>query len=49
MTRGFWGDPDRYIETYWSRWHEVWVHGDWAHVDADGQWFLHGRSDDTRG
>ncbi len=47
MTRGVWGDPDRYIETYWSRWPGVWVHGDWASVDAEGQWFLHGRSDDT--
>jgi acetyl-CoA synthetase len=47
MTRGIWEDPDRYIETYWSRWPDVWVHGDWARVDADGQWFLHGRSDDT--
>jgi acetyl-CoA synthetase len=47
MTRGIWGDPDRYMETYWSRWPGVWVHGDWATIDADGQWFLHGRSDDT--
>jgi acetyl-CoA synthetase len=47
MTRGFWRDPDRYLETYWSRWPGVWVHGDWASVDADGFWFLHGRSDDT--
>jgi acetyl-CoA synthetase len=47
MTRGIWGDPDRYIETYWSRWPGVWVHGDWASVDEDGFWFLHGRSDDT--
>lgn len=47
MTRGIWGDPDRYIETYWSRWPDVWVHGDWASIDVDGQWFLHGRSDDT--
>ena len=36
-----------YIETYWSRIPGVWVHGDWASVDADGYWFLHGRSDDT--
>ena len=28
MTRGFWKDPDRYEETYWSRWPGVWVHGD---------------------
>ncbi len=47
MTRGFWRDPDRYLETYWSRIPGVWVHGDWASVDDDGFWFLHGRSDDT--
>ena len=47
QTRGFWGDPDRYISTYWSRWPDVWVHGDWASVDEDGYWYLHGRSDDT--
>jgi acetyl-CoA synthetase len=47
MTRGVWGDPDRYLETYWSRWPDVWVHGDWASIDRDGFWFLHGRSDDT--
>jgi len=47
MTRGIWNDPERYIETYWSRWKDVWVHGDWASIDEDGFWFLHGRSDDT--
>ncbi len=47
MTRGLWKDPDRYIQTYWSRWENVWVHGDWASVDEDGFWYLHGRSDDT--
>jgi acetyl-CoA synthetase len=47
MTRGFWGEPERYLETYWSRLPGVWVHGDWASVDEDGYWFLHGRSDDT--
>jgi acetyl-CoA synthetase len=47
MTRGFWRDPDKFIETYWSRIPGVWVHGDWASVDEDGYWFLHGRSDDT--
>jgi acetyl-CoA synthetase len=47
MTRGFWGEPDRYLETYWSRFPDVWVHGDWASTDADGFWYLHGRSDDT--
>ncbi len=47
MTRGFWRDPQKYLDTYWSRLPGVWVHGDWASVDADGFWFLHGRSDDT--
>ncbi len=47
MTRGVWGDDERYLETYWRRFPDVWTHGDWASVDADGYWFLHGRSDDT--
>ena len=47
MTRGFWRDPQRYLETYWSRWPDIWVHGDFAAVDADGQWYILGRSDDT--
>jgi acetyl-CoA synthetase len=47
MTRGLFKDPERYLETYWSRWPNVWWHGDFASVSADGQWFLHGRSDDT--
>jgi acetyl-CoA synthetase len=47
MTRGVWNDPQRYLDTYWSRWDNVWVHGDWASIDEDGYWFLHGRSDDT--
>src|SRR3984893_1479677 len=47
MTRGIWGDPDRYLATYWSAIPGVWRHGDWASIDEDGFWFLHGRSDDT--
>jgi acetyl-CoA synthetase len=47
MTRGFWRDPRRYLDTYWSRFSGVWVHGDWAVIDADGLWFILGRSDDT--
>jgi acetyl-CoA synthetase len=47
MTRGIWGDNERYLETYWRRFPGVWTHGDWASRDADGYWYLHGRSDDT--
>ena len=47
MTRGLWNDPQRYLDTYWSRYPGVWWHGDFASIAADGQWFLHGRSDDT--
>ena len=47
MTRGFWRNDERYIDTYWRRLPGVWVHGDWASIDEDGYWFLHGRSDDT--
>jgi acetyl-CoA synthetase len=46
-TRGFWQDPERYLETYWSRIPGVWVHGDWALIDEDGFWYILGRSDDT--
>lgn len=47
MTKGFLKDPDRYLDTYFSRFPDIWYHGDWAKVDEDGSWFLFGRSDDT--
>ena len=47
MTRGFWHDRQRYLDTYWSRWENVWVHGDFAAIDSDGLWYILGRSDDT--
>lgn len=47
MTRGLWNDPERYIESYWSTWEDVWNHGDWALIDDDGYWSLQGRADDT--
>jgi acetyl-CoA synthetase len=47
MTRGIWGDSKRYLETYWSRFPGMWYHGDWASVDEDGHWFLHGRADES--
>jgi len=47
MTRSFWRDDERYLDTYWRTLPELWVHGDLAVRRADGQWFLRGRSDDT--
>ncbi len=47
LTRGFWNDPQRYIESYWSKIPGLWVHGDFASIDTRGRWYIHGRSDDT--
>jgi acetyl-CoA synthetase len=47
MTRGIWGDDDRYLEAYWSTFPGLWRHGDFALVDDDGSWFILGRSDDV--
>ena len=47
MTRGFWRDEERYHQTYWARWDDTWVHGDFAAIDSDGIWYILGRSDDT--
>jgi acetyl-CoA synthetase len=47
MTKSLWSGDERYLEEYWSTWDDLWDHGDWAQVDADGLWFLHGRADDA--
>lgn len=47
LTRGLWQDRERYLESYWSRLPNLWLHGDFASRDADGSWYVHGRSDDT--
>ena len=47
MTHGFWQARERYLDTYWSRWPDVWLHGDLASIGSDGFWHIHGRSDDT--
>lgn len=47
MARGIWNDPQRYLDTYWSRFPGMWYHGDWASVDEDGHWFIHGRADES--
>jgi acetyl-CoA synthetase len=47
MTRSFWQDDRRYEQAYWSRWPNVWLHGDWVYIDEENNWFITGRSDDT--
>ena len=47
MTRGFWRDPQRYLDSYWRRMEGLWVHSDFAAIDRDGLWYILGRSDDT--
>ena len=53
MTQSFWDgsatkrDNVRYLASYWERFPGTWVHGDWCIVDADGYWYIRGRSDDT--
>ena len=47
LTKGFLGDKERYLETYFSQYKNIWYHGDWAKQDKDNFWYLYGRSDDT--
>jgi acetyl-CoA synthetase len=47
MTKSFLGDDARYLETYFAQFPGVWSHGDWAVIDSDGHFTLHGRADDT--
>jgi acetyl-CoA synthetase len=47
MLRGIWGDPERYKETYWSKFGDRYFAGDGAHLDADGDVWLLGRVDDV--
>jgi acetyl-CoA synthetase len=48
LTRGLWKDDEgRYEDTYWNQIPGLWVHGDAAYRDADGYWFITGRSDDV--
>ena len=47
MLRGIWGDPQRYVDTYWSRWPQYYFAGDGAKLDDDGAIWLLGRVDDV--
>jgi acetyl-CoA synthetase len=47
MLRGIWGDPDRFKETYWSTFPNIYFAGDGAHLDKDNDVWLLGRVDDV--
>jgi len=47
MTRGLLNDDDRYIKTYWSKFENIWFHGDYVFADEDNLWYMQGRSDDV--
>jgi acetyl-CoA synthetase len=47
MLRGIWGDDQRYVDTYWSRWPQSYFAGDGAKLDEDGAIWLLGRVDDV--
>ena len=47
FTRSLWKQDDKYIDSYWSRFKDVWFHGDWATMSRDGYFYILGRADDV--
>jgi acetyl-CoA synthetase len=47
MTRGVLNNPGRFTDSYWSRYKDVWYHGDMVLIDSDGLWYMRGRADDV--
>ena len=47
MTRSLLNDDQRYIETYWSKFENIWFHGDYVLKDEDNLWYMQGRTDDV--
>jgi acetyl-CoA synthetase len=47
MLRGIWGDPDRFVKQYWSKWPGIYFTGDGAKRDEAGYFWLLGRVDDV--
>jgi len=47
MLRGIWGDPERFKETYWSKFKDTYFAGDGAHRDKQGYFWIMGRVDDV--
>ena len=46
MTRGLLYNDKKYLETYWSKFKNIWFHGDYVFVDKDNLWYMRGRTDD---
>ena len=47
MTRGLLNDNQRFVETYWSKFENIWFHGDYVYIDKDNLWYMQGRTDDV--
>ncbi|WP_393971508.1 AMP-binding protein [Oxyplasma meridianum] len=47
MTRGIWNQPERYLQSYWSKYPGLWNQGDWAEMDEEGYFYLYGRADEV--
>ena len=47
MTRGLLNDNQRFVKTYWSRFEDIWFHGDYVYIDEDNLWYMKGRTDDV--
>ena len=47
MTRGLLNDNERFIQIYWSRYKNIWFHGDIVEFDSEGYWYITGRIDDV--
>ena len=47
MTRGLLNNAGRFLETYWSKYEDIWYHGDIVRVNSNGLWYIRGRADDV--
>jgi len=47
MTRSFWRNDERYLDSYWRTFEGIWYHGDLVKTEPDGQMIITGRADDT--
>jgi acetyl-CoA synthetase len=47
MTKGILNDEERYLHTYWSKFPNIWNHGDKVRTDSQNMWYISGRIDDV--